>query len=92
MQALAYVYELGRTRALPEPVALQTLVGDIQAGRAGADHGRAFALAVQGRELRVQGVDRVQRPRLRPRRVCGACGSAGHEAAARFCKDCGAPL
>lgn len=34
MQALAYVYELGRTRALPEPVALQTLVGDVQAGRA----------------------------------------------------------
>jgi voltage-gated potassium channel len=28
----------------------------------------------------------------RPPRVCDACGSAGHEANARFCKDCGAAL
>jgi voltage-gated potassium channel len=25
-------------------------------------------------------------------RVCPSCGSAGHDPAARFCKDCGAPL
>ena len=25
-------------------------------------------------------------------RRCGACGSEGHEAGARYCKDCGAPL
>ncbi|MBQ5939047.1 ion transporter [Massilia sp. AB1] len=34
----------------------------------------------------------AERPRPRPRRSCGACGSVGHEATARFCKDCGAPL
>lgn len=28
----------------------------------------------------------------RPRRGCVACGSGGHDVAARFCKDCGAPL
>jgi len=27
-----------------------------------------------------------------PRPSCEACGSGGHEASARFCKDCGAPL
>jgi voltage-gated potassium channel len=27
-----------------------------------------------------------------PDRHCPACGSGGHEATARFCKDCGAPL
>ncbi len=31
-------------------------------------------------------------PTSTPTRQCGACGSAGHEAGARFCKDCGAPL
>jgi voltage-gated potassium channel len=25
-------------------------------------------------------------------RICGACGTAGHTATARFCQDCGAPL
>jgi voltage-gated potassium channel len=25
-------------------------------------------------------------------RQCGACGSGGHEATARYCKDCGASL
>jgi len=34
MRALAYIYELGRQRSLPEPVALQSLVQDLQAGRA----------------------------------------------------------
>jgi voltage-gated potassium channel len=28
----------------------------------------------------------------RPPRACDACGSTGHEADARFCKDCGAAL
>jgi voltage-gated potassium channel len=28
----------------------------------------------------------------RPARACDACGSRGHEADARFCKDCGAAL
>src|SRR5205823_8603660 len=28
----------------------------------------------------------------RSQRSCPACGSGGHEQAARFCKDCGAPL
>jgi len=28
----------------------------------------------------------------RPARTCEACGSGGHEAGARFCKDCGAEL
>jgi voltage-gated potassium channel len=28
----------------------------------------------------------------RGRRACAACGSKGHEAGARFCKDCGAAL
>ncbi|MBQ5948036.1 ion transporter [Massilia sp. ST3] len=32
-----------------------------------------------------------ERPR-QPARDCPACGSAGHEAAARYCKDCGAQL
>ncbi|MEH6433990.1 ion transporter [Massilia sp. DD77] len=32
-----------------------------------------------------------ERPR-QPARDCAACGSEGHEAAARYCKDCGAPL
>jgi voltage-gated potassium channel len=27
-----------------------------------------------------------------PPRICDACGSPGHEANARFCKDCGAAL
>ncbi|WP_373887949.1 ion transporter [Massilia sp. WF1] len=30
--------------------------------------------------------------RSRAERRCGACGSTGHEAGARFCKDCGAAL
>jgi voltage-gated potassium channel len=29
---------------------------------------------------------------LQPARTCEACGSGGHEAGARFCKDCGAAL
>ncbi|WP_078030784.1 ion transporter [Massilia sp. KIM] len=33
----------------------------------------------------------AERPR-QPARRCPACGSAGHEAASKFCKDCGAGL
>jgi voltage-gated potassium channel len=33
-----------------------------------------------------------RRGAARPARSCAACGSTGHEAAARFCKDCGAAL
>jgi voltage-gated potassium channel len=33
-----------------------------------------------------------RRGMLRPARACDACGSKGHEADARFCKDCGAAL
>jgi voltage-gated potassium channel len=29
---------------------------------------------------------------FQPPRSCPACGSGGHEAGARFCKDCGAPM
>jgi voltage-gated potassium channel len=46
-------------------------------------------------EMTARRVDRRggdERPRAPARRGCGACGSAGHEAAARFCKDCGAAL
>jgi voltage-gated potassium channel len=33
-----------------------------------------------------------RRGAARPARACAACGSKGHEADARFCKDCGAAL
>ena len=33
-----------------------------------------------------------RRGAARPARACAACGSTGHEADARFCKDCGAAL
>jgi voltage-gated potassium channel len=42
-------------------------------------------------EMTAQGFARRAR-QLSAARRCQACGSAGHEPAARFCKDCGAPL
>lgn len=42
-------------------------------------------------EMTARRVDRRQGP-ARLVRACAACGSAGHEGRARFCKDCGAEL
>ncbi|WP_296950205.1 ion transporter [uncultured Massilia sp.] len=45
-------------------------------------------------EMTMRRGDRRLGPLRRPRppRQCAACGSGGHEATARFCKDCGAVL
>lgn len=41
-------------------------------------------------EMTARRVDR--RHGMRPARACGECGSGGHDAGARYCKDCGAAL